>query len=480
MEKFPSIVDSFKETWETFKKALGGLFFVSLTSWVVTFLVTVIFVLVVVIGLATSGIKFSSQFDPKWLSSQSALILGLVLVVYIIFSVIWQTILSGALVAAIGNADEKLGVKALLSRGKAVFWPMFLSGILTFLLVFGSFMLLFFPAILVGFFVGFVMYEVVLGNKKAWQAVRGSVQIIGQNFGEVFVRMLVFWVVYIVYFMVISALQQVNPALGLIFFIPNLIIPWFALCYSVVLYKHAKERTDEHKKPSMGWIIALTIIGWLIFSLAMVGVAGLAMKNKDKIMQSIINNQKKTEVTEDMRPEVKVHWDRSQELFKEMKGVTGSDTKAIQAKVIALNDENIAELKKAIELDPENARLWADLGSAYSWLSSKGTENDPYLAFKKATELEPDNVVYNNSLGDTLIALGKYDEAVLVLNKSIRMNEKTAYGHQSLGVAYERLKVYDQARLSYQKALEVFQEENNNGQFDQQILALQKAIARLK
>jgi uncharacterized RDD family membrane protein YckC len=189
--------------------------------------------------------------------------------------------------------------------------------------------------------------------------------------------------------------------------------------------------------------------------------------------------QKTKTAMEEMKPEAKQHWDRSQELFRQMQDLQSKEGANTVEQIKKLNDENISELKSAIEVEPDNARIWVELGHAYTWISTKGTLDDSTLAYKKASELEPDNVVYNNYYGDALIAQGKYEEAVLVFQKSLRLTNESGYAYKSLGTAYENLKIYDTARENYQKALEIFQKTNQDGQWDQEILDLQKAIARL-
>jgi len=190
--------------------------------------------------------------------------------------------------------------------------------------------------------------------------------------------------------------------------------------------------------------------------------------------------RKYTTAVKEMSPEAKKHWDRSQELFSQMRELQKRENEpGVVDQIKKLNDENIAELKKAIEAEPDNARIWAELGAAYTWISSKGSLEDSYLAYKKAADLEPNNVVYNNFLGDSLISLGKYEEAILVYQKTIRQTDKNGYAFQGLGIAYENLKVYDEARKYYQKALDTFISENKEGEFDKKILEIQKALARL-
>lgn len=210
------------------------------------------------------------------------------------------------------------------------------------------------------------------------------------------------------------------------------------------------------------------------------GAAGVLIAIKENQKQTNLSAKQMNTSVKKMDPQAKTHYDRSQELFNQIKELQKKETETgVVQQIKALNDENIAEIKKAIEIEPNNPELWVQLSSAYTWISTKGTLEDAYLANKKAVELVPDNVAYNNWLGYSLIQIGKYDEAILVLQKSIRMDDGNGAAYQSLGLAYEKLKIYDQARTNYQKALEIFEKINEDGKYDQTILDVQKSLARL-
>ncbi len=230
----------------------------------------------------------------------------------------------------------------------------------------------------------------------------------------------------------------------------------------------------DAEKPSK----AVYALGCLIPILLMISFTSLVvLASMDKIGEKV--NDRKTVISvnkavQEMNPEAKKHYDRAQELFAQIK-IAKND----KQKVNQLNDENIAEIKKAIEIEPENPKLWVDLGSAYSWVSTYGTLEDSLKAFEKASELEPDNFIYNNWVGDAQRRLGKYDEAILTYQKTIRKTGNSAFAYQGLGIAYFNLKIYDESRKNLDKALEIFEKENSSGGYDEAILETQKYIAKI-
>ncbi|PIY80374.1 MAG: hypothetical protein COY80_03215 [Candidatus Pacebacteria bacterium CG_4_10_14_0_8_um_filter_42_14] len=229
-------------------------------------------------------------------------------------------------------------------------------------------------------------------------------------------------------------------------------------------------------KPKTGLGIFLFLL-YLIFVFGFIGSMAylgfkLGMQEVEKSAGSTAARMEKN-ITE-MNPEAKVHFENSSLLFKEMFEVN-DDPK----KVISINDQNISELKKAIELDPENPEIWSQLGSAYTWLSSSGSLEDSLEAFQKASDFSPDNPIYINQVGDTLIRLERYDEAILELQKSLRLTDNSGYANLSLAIAYARLGIKDSAREHYQTAIDIFTENNDDGSYDQQILKAKKGMAAL-
>ena len=174
-----------------------------------------------------------------------------------------------------------------------------------------------------------------------------------------------------------------------------------------------------------------------------------------------------------MNLDAKVHYDKSMQLFEDMKAVQ-TDPK----KVAEINDENIAELKKATELDPNNAIIWYELGNAYTWMSSSNTAfEEGIAAYKKAEELDPTNVIFINGLGDMLIQAGKYEDAILQFQKTFRITEESGYAHLSTANAYAQLGINDMAKEHYQKAIDVFTNQNSDGSYDDLILQARKGLA---
>ena len=78
-----------------------------------------------------------------------------------------------------------------------------------------------------------------------------------------------------------------------------------------------------------------------------------------------------------------------------------------------------------------------------------------------------------------LIRLGRNEQAILQLQKSMRITKKSGFAHLSLAQAYRNIKIYDEARKNYKIAIGIFTAENSKGTFDSYILQAQREMAAL-
>lgn len=195
--------------------------------------------------------------------------------------------------------------------------------------------------------------------------------------------------------------------------------------------------------------------------------------SKNPTVQKQVELQKSLKGTSQDIPKGNANWDKAQELFGQIKGEQNPD------KVKQIDAQIVAELKQVLDEQPNNARVWYELGSAYSWV----TLLDPKLgeegltAYKKAEELDSSNTVYINGVGDQLILMQKWDEAILQFQKTLRLTPNSGYANLSLCNAYKGAKVYDSAREHCQKAIDIFTAENKEGKYDNQILEAKKAMS---
>ena len=113
----------------------------------------------------------------------------------------------------------------------------------------------------------------------------------------------------------------------------------------------------------------------------------------------------------------------------------------------------LSELQKSQKIDDTNAELHFDLGTVYLCLSQP---DKAVASFKRALAINPDYSVAKNSLGASLMAVGRYDEAIPVLED---LSENLIYATPqfpllNLGFIYFNKKQYDKALSYYKRATE--------------------------
>jgi tetratricopeptide (TPR) repeat protein/serine/threonine protein kinase len=114
-------------------------------------------------------------------------------------------------------------------------------------------------------------------------------------------------------------------------------------------------------------------------------------------------------------------------------------------------DGAIAEFKKAIVLNPENAMAHYNLGRA---LEGKGRLDDAIDAYRKSVQLKDDNATVQNKLGNALYERARTDEAIDAYQKAIRIKKDDASYHVNLGNALVKKKGrLDDAVAEYETAI---------------------------
>lgn len=507
----PSIKELFIESWEAFKGSFGNVFILSLLGSVFGFVVMgVVFVSVVGVGFLSAlnetmssemevAQKLQTFFTPERLT-QTGIVMGLLFLI----ATIWGSIVRVAVIASVGKYKERITLGGALKIGLVTFVPVFIMSFIASLIVFGSWFVLIIPGILIGLYLQYVSYEIIIGGKKWWGAFKGSVQIMTQNFGEVLLRMVVLYLVvgvlfylpiYLVGMLAGNSMESataealsVAMILSPIRFIVTVFVGFFTLAYSVTTYKQAKEATRDEVVPSIAWIIIVSLVGWVIgFFLIKAGyslytspfvkeqMAVVEQEIKDEAME-LTEPQRIAKWKESMTPEVKTMMAKSEEKFAQMK-VLAKENKPNEVKKI--NDENILILKQAIAIQPDNPEIWDSLASAYTWISTDGSLEESLEASRKAEELDVKSWKYINNTANILQMLGKHDEAIIKYQQVIRMEDNYGRAHISLGISYKAVGVKDLAKQELQKGIDILSKYNEDGKYDVEILNARKEMGEL-
>lgn len=112
-------------------------------------------------------------------------------------------------------------------------------------------------------------------------------------------------------------------------------------------------------------------------------------------------------------------------------------------------DETIDYYTRLLELEPENAKIYYELGHLYI---QKEDRINAVNAFKLALDYDPDNAFYHNSFAFSLVQVEHYDLAIEHYKKAININpenEWTAIVCQALALIYQQIKENPEAALAF-------------------------------
>ncbi len=221
--------------------------------------------------------------------------------------------------------------------------------------------------------------------------------------------------------------------------------------------------------------ITLIVIFVLVFSSIILAAVGLSQVYKNSATSTY-------ETTQALSEQTQVLFDNATALNDQIRtiGQTQTTSQAYTLAVKPLADQMIIALKSALTSSPDQANLWNLLGIAYSYPNSTGSIQDSILAYQKAVELAPDNATYHSNLGIGLANSGDNDKAALELKQAVRLQPNSGLYHTRLADVYLNLKLNQDAWQSYKNAIAAYQKDNTTGQYDAEILELQKILADWK
>ena len=321
-----SIGQLFSQSWYTFTHSLLQLILLNILGIVIYVILAVLGVLILILtGIGSSilqkGITGLSTISPSTLTSLG--IMGIIF--FILFLIIASALQVTSILIVDDNGQSSFGGKFRKSFGYIL--PLFFINSVAGILIIGGFFLLVIPGILIAILLSFVSLEVILGSQKSLLALRRSAAIISKNFGGIFIRLLVLFLINIGTLIVFNILSRFLPEnskllMGIVSYIFNIGWSWFSLSFIVNLYKQARSSLDENKIGSIVWIWIVSILGWLV-------AVGIFLAMWKVISSGILNNLiPKTPArpgvliqksVNEMKPAAKVHFDKSDLLFKQIR-----------------------------------------------------------------------------------------------------------------------------------------------------------------
>ena len=148
-------------------------------------------------------------------------------------------------------------------------------------------------------------------------------------------------------------------------------------------------------------------------------------------------------------------------------------------------DDAIREWKRAVELNPEEAKAYFNLALA---LERKGQLDEAIAQYQKAVSIDPENAAAYSNLAVALSRTGRLDEAIDWLTKCVANNPESARAHGNLGALLLERGRINEAIEHCQRSLDIDPEyadaHNSLGmilaaaeKLDEAISHLEKAVA---
>lgn len=115
-------------------------------------------------------------------------------------------------------------------------------------------------------------------------------------------------------------------------------------------------------------------------------------------------------------------------------------------------DKAIAEYEKAIDIDPDFAPTYNNLGYIHI---VKCNYEQAEEAFKNYIRLIPDEANPYDSMADLYTRMGQHEEAIAHFKKSVELNPMFGFSQRKIGLNQIYLGQYDEGRASIRQAIEM-------------------------
>lgn len=134
----------------------------------------------------------------------------------------------------------------------------------------------------------------------------------------------------------------------------------------------------------------------------------------------------------------------------------------------------VANMERVIEIQPEHAEALNFIG--YTWADNNIHLDRALEYIKRAVELKPGNGYITDSLGWVYFRLGELEKAKTELEYAIELEPEDPHIYDHLGDVYLSLKKKSKALQIYQKAYEMFKDEENRAKVKNKIEKLKKQM----
>lgn len=290
----PPIKQLFSDAWKTLTLSLLNLFLLTLVNIAANATVFLIFGLLMIIIAVMSGLGKNLIQQPSGLANLPIFLLIFVMVLGIVFGVFFilmNYVLRIASVIVVARSENNVGLKESIKLSLKRVLPLIATDFIVSFFMIGGSLLLIFPALIFYFFFIFVNFEVILNNQSFLNALKRSVLLVSRRFGELLIRILMLGGIYILLTIILpSLLRRIDPEaywlIAIWSILPNMLLGWYSLAYTLELYKQSQEGLENEKLPSLSvfWIVA--ILGWIFaVMLLILGIKIASLPSTQKFFQ---------------------------------------------------------------------------------------------------------------------------------------------------------------------------------------------------
>lgn len=261
----PSLVELAEDSWELFKKTWVA--YIKIVCLAIAVVLAAV-ILGVLILLPVSLVSFGSGY-PQF--GHMTPFSGIMFVLFILWFILFFLCLAALeIIFPIVSIYILQGKKTspildLVKQSKTIFWPFFVTVLLSLILTAGGTALLFIPGLFIAFFFTFVSYEIVIEGKTGTLALKRSYFMVKSNFWEILGRLVLVELGIVIVSWVLGRFAGGDGILSLVQFLFSLFASWYARAYAYLLYKEVRAKTTYPEHISIQWIWVVAIIGWVVF-----------------------------------------------------------------------------------------------------------------------------------------------------------------------------------------------------------------------
>lgn len=114
--------------------------------------------------------------------------------------------------------------------------------------------------------------------------------------------------------------------------------------------------------------------------------------------------------------------------------------------------DSLSALRKAAELLPDDAEVHYNLGNTLLML---GRPDEAVASYRRALQIRPDDAEAHYNLANTLLMLGRPDEAEAGYRRALQIKPGNAAAHYNLGNLLQDRNRLEEAEASYRRALQI-------------------------